>query len=207
MFKDTDMINIYNDYDYNLYMPTANSMEGDYILKPKIDGEPYFIPVYWRDVVHVNRISKVFKNKNVRFDSEIEEEAYKQLRIDFSREKDVYSRQEIENMIVNPTDEVLEKIVAIRDLKTIETFLSQLVSLKNTNKYFIAEKVELYIRARKQELEEGIIHSELEVTPTEKIDLAVVEEDKEEITEKEQDKIVEEKATKTPVKKGKTPTK
>ncbi len=196
MFKDTDMINIYNDYDYNLYMPTANSMEGDYILKPKIDGEPYFIPVYWRDVVHVNRISKVFKNKNVRFDSEIEEEAYKQLRIDFSREKDVYSRQEIENMIVNPTDEVLEKIVAIRDLKTIETFLSQLVSLKNTNKYFIAEKVELYIRARKQELEEGIIHSELEVTPTEKIDLAVVEEEKEE--------NVEEKPKKTTTKKTAT---
>jgi hypothetical protein len=60
------------------------------------------------------------------------------------------------------------------DLKTIETFLSQVVALKNTNKYLIAEKVELYIRARKQELEEGLTHSELEVTPTENIEMAVV---------------------------------
>jgi len=174
MFKDSDMINIYNDYDYDIYMPSANSLDGDYILKPKIEDEPYYIPVYWRDVMHVNRISSHFKKKVIRFSKEDEDEAYRQLRIDFKREKDTYSREEIEQMILKPTDEVFEKIVAIRDLKTIETFLSQVVALKNTNKYLIAEKVELYIRARKQELEEGLTHSELEVTPTENIEMAVV---------------------------------
>ena len=193
MFKDTDLINIYNDYDYKIYMPSANKLDEDYILSPKIDGEPYYVPALWRDVVNANRISKQIKARVIRFEENIEEEAYKQLRIDLTREKDTYTREQIETMILNPNDEVLEQIVSIRDIKVIETFLSQLISLKNTNQFFIAEKIELYIRARKEELQQGLNHSELEITPTENIDLAVVEDIVEEV------KVVE---TKTPVKKA-----
>ncbi|WP_346938175.1 hypothetical protein [uncultured Clostridium sp.] len=200
MFKDTDSINIYNDYDYKIYMGSVDALKQDYVLMPKIDNEPYYIPVLWRDIIKANQISVLFKERAIRFEEDIEEEAYKQLRIDFKREKESYSRQEIESMILNPTDEVIRRIVSISKLSVIESFLSQLVALKNSNKYFIAEKVELYIRARKEEILEGIRKSELEVTPTENIELAVVE--TEEI--KEEKEVVEKEKPKTT---GKTTTK
>jgi len=181
MFKDADLINVYSDYDYTIYVPNVNKLEGDYVLKPKIDGEPYYIPVLWRDIVNANRISNRIKAREIRFEGDIEAEAYKQLRIDLVREKDTYTREQIETMILNPSDEVLEKIVTIRDVKTIETILSQLIALKNTNQFFIAEKLEMYIRARKEELSKGLRISELEITPTENIDLAVVEDIEEEV--------------------------
>lgn len=202
MFKDTDTINIYNDYDYKIYMGSANPIERDYILIPKVDGEPSYIPVLWRDIVRVNRISSLIKEKAIRFDSDIEEEVWKQLRIDFNREKESYSRQEIENMIINPTDDTIHKILSISKISVIEAFLSQLVALKNSNKYFIAEKVELYIRARKEEILEGIKKSELEVTPTENetilvedVELGVIEEDK---NNQEQSEKIEKEEIKAP---------
>ena len=101
MFKDADLINVYSDYDYTIYVPNVNKLEGDYVLKPKIDGEPYYIPVLWRDIVNANRISNRIKAREIRFEGDIEAEAYKQLRIDLVREKDTYTREQIETMILN----------------------------------------------------------------------------------------------------------
>lgn len=199
MFKDTDTINVYNDYDYKIYMGSANQLDSDYVLLPKVDGEPYLVSVLWRDIVKANQKSILIKQQAIRFEEDKEEEAYKQLRINLEREKDSYSKKQIEDMILNPSDEVLNTIVSVNKLSTIETFLSQLVILKNTNKYFIAEKVELYIRARKEEIISGIRKSELEVTPTENIEMAIVEETIEEV-----DKIEEVEVKKTPTTPKKT---
>ena len=207
MFKDTDSINIYNDYDYKIYMGSANALEGDYVLMPKVDGEPYYISVLWRDIAKANQISALIKERAIRFESSIEDEAYKQLRIDFKREKDSYTRQDIEDMILNPSDDVIKKIVSIGKLSVIEAFLSQLIALKNSNKYFIAEKVELYIRARKEELSEGIRKSELEVTPTENIEFGIVEETEEVIAEDGSEEVVEKPSTKKTATRKKATTK
>jgi hypothetical protein len=200
MFKNTDILDIYNDYDYKLYMDSLNPLE-DYILPPKIEGvEPYYVSVPWQDIVAVNRKSKVFKHQKIRFSPDNEEEALKQLRIDLNKEKNSFSRSEVENMILNGNDFVLQQILKIDDVSVIDTFLSQLVALKNTGKYNISIKTEEYIRARKEELELNIKKTELEVIPTEQVDLGVVEEDAEEIVEDEvKDEVeTEEKA---PVKK------
>lgn len=170
MIKDSDYINVYMDYDYMMHMPTSNPLDGGYELPPKIDGEPYYVSVLWKDVMRVNPISEAFKKKIIRFESDMEEQAYRQLRIDFKREKNSYARDEIEKMILHPNDEVLQKIVDIDKLTVINAFLSQLVYLKNTNKYMIAEKVELYIRARKEELQKGLRKSELVVDRSENIE-------------------------------------
>ncbi|OSA92832.1 UNVERIFIED_ORG: hypothetical protein B2H93_13475 [Clostridium botulinum] len=181
MIKDSDYINVYMDYDYIMHMPTSNPLDGGYELQPKIDGEPYYVSVLWKDVMRVNPISEAFKKKIIRFEPDMEEQAYRQLRIDFKREKNSYARDEIEEMILHPNDEVLQKIVDVDKLTVINAFLSQLVYLKNTNKYMIAEKVELYIRARKEELQKGLRKSELVVDKTENVEsnveLGVADED------------------------------
>lgn len=184
MFKNTDFLQIYNDYDYTLYMDSLNPLE-DYTLPPKIEGEPYYVTVSWQDIVATNQRSKAFKHQKLRFTKEDEEQAYKQLRIDLSREKNSFSRTQIESMILHASDFVLEQILKIDDLNVISTFLSQLIALKNTGRYNVSVKVEEYIRARKEELELNIKKTELEVIPTEKVDLGVVEEDAEKVIEDE----------------------
>lgn len=197
MIKDNDLVNVYNDYDCNIYVD-SQQVDGGYKLPPKIDGEPYYVELLWKDIKKANSISSNFRIRKLRFDPEIEEEALKQLRIDVEKDKNCFSREEIKEMILHPSDYALKRIVAIDNVATIESFLNTLIALKNTNSYFIAEKVELYIRARKEELEEKIKRSELEVDETENVEMAVVPEDSEE---------VKPKASKTSKPKAKTTTK
>jgi hypothetical protein len=111
-------------------------------------------------------------------------------------------------MILYPTDSVLKRITEIDKLTTIDAFLSLLVYLKNTNKYLIAEKVELYIRARKEEIEQGIRKSELEVDKTENVELAVTPSDENvetvEIESENETEVKEEVKTNTRNKKNAT---
>ncbi|NFT08592.1 hypothetical protein FDF26_16265 [Clostridium botulinum] len=174
--NDNDYVKVYSDYDYKIYMPSSNSLDGGYILEGKINSEPYYVEVLWKDVVKVNQMSNAFKHRQVRFEENVEELALKQLRIDINRDKNSYTRDDIERIVKNPTDTDIKNITLIDDLEVIETFISQLVYLKNTNKFFVSDKLELYLRARKEELQEGIRKTELEVDETEKtIETAVVE--------------------------------
>lgn len=196
MIKENDYVDVYHDYDFKTYIPSENPNDPGYELPPKIDNEPYYVSVLWKDIMKANMKSDNFKNQSIRFAPDVEEQALKQLRIDINRDKNSYSRDEIERMIIYPTDLVLEKITAIDKLTTIDAFLSLLVYLKNTNKYMIGEKIELYIRARKEEIEQGIRKSELEVDKTENIELAVVpEENSSEKIEETNDESVEKETT------------
>ena len=124
----------------------------------------------------MHRLDKnIFTKRKLRFEPEMEEEVFKALNINLAREKGSFTREDIEYMILNPNDEVINTILSITDKAVIDKFLSQLIYLKNTNKYFIADKVENYIRARKEELEQGLRKSELEGQPTENV--PVVDED------------------------------
>lgn len=209
MIKENDYVDVYHDYDFKTWIPSDNANDPGYELPPKIDNEPYYVSVLWKDIMKANMKSENFKNQSIRFAPDIEEQALKQLRIDINKDKNSYSRDEIERMIIHPTDLVLEKITAIDKLTTIDTFLSLLVYLKNTNKYMIGEKIELYIRARKEEIEQGIRKSELEVDKTENIELAVIplEESVESLDDEIKGKDEESKTTTSKVKKTTTPKK
>ena len=199
MIKEIDYVDVYHDYDYKTFIASENPLDAGYELPPKIDGEPYYVSVLWKDIMKANMKSDNFKNQAIRFSPSIEEQVYKQLRIDVNKDKNSYSRDEIERMILQPNDTILTKITQIDKMSTIDSFLSLLVYLKNTNKYLIAEKVELYIRARKEEIAEGIRKSELEVDATENIELAVApnEENVEDIQEPIVTKTTTKKTTTT----------
>lgn len=170
MIKNDEMINVYNDYDSNIYAPSVE-VKGIDLMFPKKDeyNEPYVVSIPFSEVKNLHRLDKnVFTKRILRFEDR-EDEIFKALNIRLDREKDVYSREEIEEMILNPTDEIIQIILKIKDRGVIERFLAQLVYLKNTNKYFIPSKIEFYIRARKEELDEGLKESDLEGQPTENV--------------------------------------
>lgn len=187
MFRNEDMLNVYNDYDSKIYAPSVDQRGVDLVFPPKDEyGEPFYILIPFTEIRNLHRLNKnIFAKKTLRFETEeIEAEVFKQLNINLARDKESFTREEIEDMIINPTNYTIETILSITNKSVIDTFLSQLIYLKNTNKYFIADKIENYIRARKEELEQGIRKSELEGQPTEnapviddEVETAVVEEE------------------------------
>ena len=205
MIKNDELINVYNDYDSNIYAPSVDP-KGIDLTFPKKDeyNEPYLISVPFAEIKNIHRLDRnIFPRKILRFEDDMEEEVFKSLNIRLDREKETYSREQIEDMIINPTDGTIKEILSIKDKGTIDRFLSQLVYLKNTNKYFIPSKIEAYIRARKEELEEGIKESDLEGQPTENIPVI---EQVVEIGEIEEE-VEEAKVETKPKKRGRTTTK
>lgn len=205
MIKNDELINVYNDYDSNIYAPSVDP-KGIDLTFPKKDeyNEPYVISVPFAEIKNIHRLDRnIFPRKILRFEDDMEEEVFKSLNIRLDREKETYSREQIEDMIINPTDGTIKEILSIKDKGTIDRFLSQLVYLKNTNKYFIPSKIEAYIRARKEELEEGIKESDLEGQPTENI--PVIEEVVE--TGEIEEEVEETKVETKPKKRGRATTK
>lgn len=205
MIKNDELINVYNDYDSNIYAPSVDP-KGIDLTFPKKDeyNEPYLISVPFAEIKNIHRLDRnIFPRKILRFEDDMEEEVFKSLNIRLDREKETYSREQIEDMIINPTDGTIKEILSIKDKGTIDRFLSQLVYLKNTNKYFIPSKIEAYIRARKEELEEGIKESDLEGQPTENI--PVIEEVVE--TGEIEEEVEETKVETKPKKRGRATTK
>lgn len=171
MLKNDDMINVYNDYDNKIFAPSVDPRGNDLIFPPKTeDGEPYYVYLPFAEIRNMHRLDKnIFTKRKLRFEPEMEEEIFRMLNINLARETESFTREDIEYMILNPNDDVISTILSITNKSVIDMFLSQLIYLKNTNKYFIADKVENYIRARKEELEQGLRKSELEGQPTENV--------------------------------------
>lgn len=216
MFKNDDLIEVYNDYDSTLYAPSVDVRGVDLVFPPKdIDDQPYVVSTPFIEIKNLYRLSpNVLKRRNIRvLNKEIETELFKQLGINLERENDVYTRDEIENMILHPNQFTIDTILEISSLDVINKFLSQLVYLKNSNRYFIVQKVEDYIRARKEEIEQGLRKTELEGSDTENlpvttntIDLAVIEEKEAELKAKEEELKAKEKALKEKAAKDKPKT-
>jgi len=168
MFKDNDLIEVYTEFDNDIYLPTVERNGMGYIVEKPVDDEEGVIPCYvtWADIKYINKISSVFKTGKVRFGKDVEEQILKELRIDSRRFKNFYTREKIEEMILNPTDEIIKEILDIKDINIINQFAAILTMLENTNEYDISSKVAIYIRARQEELQEGVKETQLTVTPT-----------------------------------------
>lgn len=204
-FKNDDYINVSNGCSSPMYFEGALKNEGDYKLEPIRDGEDkIFTPISYATLLRLNRTS-VIKKQFIKIDSEIEEEVLKALRIDLSKEKESYSTEEIEDMILYSDDSVIREIVSIKSENVVKRFLEVLIGLKSTNQYDISVKLENYIRGRLQEIEEGNLETELDPTPTlneRKVETAVV--GKEDIKDNE---IVQDTKPATKKRSGKQTTK
>lgn len=196
MFKEDTYIEVYTEFDNNFYLPTmVKNGIGYKVMAVGYDGEtnPTYIP--WSDIKYINRVSSVFKTAKVRFGEEFEEEVYKELKINVNKENKYYTRAVIEDMIINSTDEYIKEIINIKDLGTIQSFVSILTALENTNEYNISNKMAIYIRARYDELVDGVKESELTVVPSKNTLLRTLSEENndEESDNEENDEVKEDK--------------
>lgn len=184
-FKNDDYINVYMGGTHSISFQGALPNEGEYVLEGVTDdGFKNYTPVSYATLVKLNRGDSI-KKQVIRIEESIEEEVLKSLRIDLEKERYSYSEEDMEYMILNSNDEIIREIVKIKDRRVIERFLSVLIGLKSTNQYDISNKLEQYIRGRLEEIDEGKLETEFEVTKTlnervVNIETAIVEDKKEE---------------------------
>lgn len=207
-FKNDDYINVYMGGSHKISFAGALPNEGEYVLDGITDdGFKSYVPVSYATLVKLNRGDSI-KKQVIRIEESMEEEVLKSLRIDLDKERYSYSEEDMEYMILNSNDEIIREIVHIKDKRIVERFLSVLVGLKSTNQYDISNKLEQYIRGRLEELDEGTLETQFEVTDTlnqRNIETAIVPDDgvKEDNLEdkKESETKIEKKSSKTENKK------
>lgn len=208
-YNNETLIDVYTPYHSDVYLPSNVLGEKDFIVKVSEDlKDPNYTPVPYRVISSVNKNTELFKNRVLRFRPEEEEELWKDLRIDNSRIRDVYTKEAIDKIILTPTDEELKNVLKIKSLSMINCFFSELVWLRNSGNYWVNEKAELYIRARRDEIRQGIAHTELpfiEDADEEDINELLGIEPEEEVEEEEiVEEVVEEVKPKTTTKKTTT---
>ena len=179
-FKNDDYINVYMGGSHKISFAGALPNEGEYVLDGITDdGFKSYVPVSYATLVKLNRGDSI-KKQVIRIEESMEEEVLKSLRIDLDKERYSYSEEDMEYMILNSNDEIIREIVHIKDKRIVERFLSVLVGLKSTNQYDISNKLEQYIRGRLEELDEGTLETQFEVTDTlnqRNIETAIVPDD------------------------------
>lgn len=118
-----------------------------------IDGgsaeEPGSIPLTFDEIAVINSKSNVFKIGLLRFDPRDEEEMYEALSIQNWR--DILTQSQIEDAILFPSLESMQKILAIENEAYFERIRGTMISLRNRGKD-ITVKVERMIEQRRDEL-------------------------------------------------------
>lgn len=155
-FKE-NKITLLNYNPFTVLIPTETRT---YILDPCYDYNiPTLINVSFSDVEYMNSHSEIFRNGMVFFKKEQQEEVYKELSI-FDWEN-ILTNKEIENILLNPTMDGLQKLLNIKDDPTFGRIYSVLVRLKNSNTYDLSSRVIKVIEARQKELHRGTLKTNI----------------------------------------------
>lgn len=188
MLNKKDEIEVLNFYDYPKYLPSQDSI--GYKINGKTNNEAGFEFVSFNDIRAINQKSEAFRNGTLEFSEDMKDEVYKELRININ-DKNYFTRSMIEDIILDPNDEKIIKIVNITSKDTIDNFRRILVKLTNDNEYDISNRIREYIDAREIELKQGITKSTLPIPKSkvykpvqeEQIETAVVPDNNVEVTE------------------------
>lgn len=130
--------------------PVAVSTRNDsYIIPGGTSVEPASVPLSVDEIIQINSNSPVFKIGLLWFEPEFEEELYKECRIRNS--KNILSDAQIEDAILNPTLDKLNKLLAIENEQYFERCYGIYIGLKNSN-HSIKQNVENVMLARRKEL-------------------------------------------------------
>ena len=171
MLNKNELIDVINEFDGDIYAPSANGSDGyGYKFeKRNEEGEPSVTPVPFGDIQFINNRSTVFKDGTLTFSQDIAEEVYKSLNIFPERNSNYFTREDIEDIILRSTDEKIQKIIDITNLSAIEKFRAILTKLTNTNEYDIIQRVADYINARAWELSNGKVSTQIKLIPKKKV--------------------------------------
>lgn len=205
MINKLEEIEIFNYYDNPMYIKLNSNDYGDKIEGAYGEDDPASIFIAYQDLKGLLK-SEVFTTGALEIDEQWRDQVFKENRIDISRSTDYYTYNQIKEMILNPKEDTINKIVAIRSKIAIENFKKILLKFKNQSQYDISSRIEEYIETRLMELDLGILKSKLPIIEIEKYktvadvnevegEVELADEPKEEVKKATPKKITTKKAT------------
>ena len=156
----------------------------DYIFPPATDGEPTMNFVDFDEIEYAHSRGKVFSIGLLTFAEEDREGMYAALGIKDWQSK-VWTNEEIEDIIMHPSMDKMQKVIDIRDIISLERVRGMMVKFMN-EKRDISQNVINIINARFRELNAGNYNTNIEIRPADveqKVSSSEVEELKKQIAE------------------------
>lgn len=135
--------------NYNGSPVAVSTRHESYIIPGGSSESPSSMPLSVDEIVQINSNSNVFKMGLLWFEEEFQEVLYKECRI--RNWKDILTDSEIEDIILHPTLEKLERLLSIENEQYFERCYGIYIGLKNSN-HSIKQNVENVMLARRKEL-------------------------------------------------------
>ena len=157
--KENIAIQIYN---YNPFVLSVNTNIASHILQPCYDYDaPTSDYVTFAELSYVNSNSTAIRGGLIRFDKEQEKDIYEALQIrDY---ENILSNSVIEDIILNPNKEKLQKLVDIMDSSIFDRVVAIYQGLINSGEYDVSNRVTNIIDIRKSEFRKGITSSQIQL--------------------------------------------
>lgn len=156
-YKRDELIDVLN-FSKNMVCVKVNKYE--YTFPPADENDvPSVIAIPFGDIEYINQSTKAFKEGRLRFHEDQQADLYAALRI--NNWKNILTRSQIVEMIINPKEGDLEKIVSIKSLGIMSVFKGELCRLVNEGKYDISVRMQQIISRRYAELLSGKTLSDL----------------------------------------------
>ena len=135
--------------NYNGSPVAVSTRHESYIIPGGSSESPSSMPLSVDEIVQINSNSNVFKMGLLWFEEEVQEELYKECRI--RNWENILRDKEIEDIILHPTLEKLERLLSIENEQYFERCYGIYIGLKNSN-HSIKQNVENVMLARRKEL-------------------------------------------------------
>lgn len=153
--KDSAFVKVYN---YNPFILAV----GDKMLAPCYNyDEPTYESISVDQLQYINSNSNAVRNGLVRFDENEEDDIYAELGVDKSR---IIKNEEIEDIILHPTQEKLQKLLEIIDSSVFDRVVTIHQGLISSGAYDISNRVTMAIEEREKEFRRNILTTNIKLT-------------------------------------------
>ena len=160
MIKETEKISVLNYNENRVSVEVAPNKS--YSFEPSNDGvTPTVIPMSIDEIRYANN-STAFKNGTLFFDKSREEEIYKELNI--TDWQNILSNDAIREIILHPTYDGLNRIIAIKDSAEFERVRAVFHKLKQDETHDVSVRVAQIINTRYKELLNRQINTSIVLT-------------------------------------------
>lgn len=153
-------VRVYNECPFQVNLV---GQRRDYIFPPCIDGEPTMNFVDFEEIEYAHSRGKVFNIGLLTFAEEDREGMYEALGVKNWKDK-VWFNADIEDIIMHPTLEKMQRVIDIKDLITFERVRGMMVRFSN-EKRDVSQNVINLINTRYRELNAGNVTSKIVIKP------------------------------------------
>jgi len=135
------------------YSPSAAAVHGknrEYLINGAVGADPGVEFMDISEIDYINSRTQAFKTGLLEFESDVRDEVYSEIKLHNWKETALFER-DIDDMLINPDVEKLQRIIAISDVQTFERVRGHMLGLVNA-KEDVSSRVVDIVNARFDEL-------------------------------------------------------